>query len=106
MRRIVAISATTLAIALAASSLMLVPSTAGSVKPADATFVIPASEGYGVAECLNAGGDCGRVVADGWCAANGYSHAASFGPTSSAEKREPTALPVRYDGSLSITCAG
>jgi hypothetical protein len=48
--------------------------------PAQATFVVPATDGYGTAECLQGGGDCGRAVADGWCEANGFSRAAMFGP--------------------------
>jgi hypothetical protein len=43
------------------------------------TFVIPASDGYGVADCLAHGSECGKVVANAWCEAQGYVLASSFG---------------------------
>jgi hypothetical protein len=43
------------------------------------TFIIAASEGYGVEDCLAEGGECGRVVADAWCEAHGHGAAISFG---------------------------
>ncbi|NEU10727.1 hypothetical protein G3T14_01100 [Methylobacterium sp. BTF04] len=44
------------------------------------TFLIPASEGYGVGDCLTSGESaCGQVVADAWCEAQGFAAAASFG---------------------------
>ena len=44
------------------------------------TFIIAAAEGYGVADCLAEGGECGRVVVDAWCEAHGHGAAISFGP--------------------------
>lgn len=43
------------------------------------TFVIAAASGYGVEDCLAEGGECGRVVADAWCEANGQGAALKFG---------------------------
>jgi hypothetical protein len=43
------------------------------------TFIIAATDGYGVEDCLAEGGDCGRVVADAWCEAHGHGAAISFG---------------------------
>lgn len=44
------------------------------------TFLIPASEGYGVGDCLTSGeGACGQVVANAWCEAQGFAAASSFG---------------------------
>jgi hypothetical protein len=43
------------------------------------TFVIAAAQGYGVEDCISEGGECGRVVADAWCEANGRGEAVSFG---------------------------
>jgi hypothetical protein len=82
---------------------MLVPSNA---RPAskDATFLIPASDGYGIGECLDGTGDCGRLVADGWCAANGYSRAASYGPVSREDAASADSLR-RSELTLGITCA-
>ncbi len=42
-------------------------------------FIIAATEGYGVEDGLAEGGDCGRVVADAWCEAQGRGAAISFG---------------------------
>jgi hypothetical protein len=43
------------------------------------TFIIAATEGYGVEDCLAEHGECGRVVADAWCEAHGHGAAISFG---------------------------
>jgi hypothetical protein len=43
------------------------------------TFIIAATDGYGVEDCLAEGGECGRVVADAWCEAHGRGAAISFG---------------------------
>ena len=42
-------------------------------------YVIASNDGYGLQECLGAGGECGHVVADAWCEAHGHGHALSFG---------------------------
>lgn len=42
-------------------------------------YVIASNDGYGLQECLGAGGECGHVVADAWCEAHGHGHAVSFG---------------------------
>lgn len=44
-----------------------------------ATFVIPASEGYGIADCLTGGTGCGEIVAQAWCEAHGYGTVKEFG---------------------------
>ena len=36
-------------------------------------------DGYGLQDCLGEGGECGRAVADAWCAAEGRGAALSFG---------------------------
>ena len=51
---------------------------AASAGPAHA-FTIAANDGYGLQDCLGEGGECGRVVADAWCAAQGRGAALSFG---------------------------
>ncbi|WP_232631974.1 hypothetical protein [Methylobacterium sp. Leaf118] len=44
------------------------------------TFLIPAEEGYGVGECLSGGpSECGQVVANAWCEAQGYASATTYG---------------------------
>lgn len=63
--------------ALAAGSLALPSAPA----PAQETFLVPKDDGYGVAECMNAGSACARTVADAWCAAMGRGPSVSFGFT-------------------------
>ena len=66
---------------------MLAPLLAGlalmpaALAPAHAaeSYVIPSSDGYGIEECMHAGVDCGRVVADGWCESHGHAHVLAFG---------------------------
>jgi hypothetical protein len=43
------------------------------------TFIIAASEGYGVEDCLAERSECGRVVADAWCEAHGHGASISYG---------------------------
>ena len=47
-------------------------------------FPIAANDGYGLQECLGEGGECGRAVADAWCAAEGRGAALSFGRANGA----------------------
>lgn len=47
-------------------------------------FTIAANDGYGLQDCLGEGGECGRAVADAWCAAEGRGAALSFGRASAA----------------------
>jgi hypothetical protein len=75
----------------------------------DATFLIPAADGYGVADCLTGGGsECGRIVADAYCEAQGYARAESYGRAAAddltgalnaATVRPESERPIR------ITCA-
>lgn len=90
---------------VAASS--LVSSTSAARAEGGHSFVIPANDGYGLAECLAEGSSCGRLVADAWCEAQGYGKADTFGPadpaevTSSLSVRVPqTTAPKSY----AITC--
>ncbi|ACA15022.1 conserved hypothetical protein [Methylobacterium sp. 4-46] len=85
-------------------------SEAAAAPGAEKTFLIPSSDGYGVAECLSTGGgECGQVVADAWCESQGFAKAASFGAaaqdeytgaidTPSAPVSRPADRPIR------ITC--
>jgi hypothetical protein len=50
------------------------------------SFVVAANDGYGVQDCLGEGGECGRVVADAWCEANGHGVALSFGRADAVAK--------------------
>ena len=74
MRRTIAV----LGFALAMSVSALVP---GATRAAarEATFLIPASDGYGVAECLVSQSECGQVIAHAWCEAQGFALARTYG---------------------------
>jgi hypothetical protein len=62
------------------SSLFLAAGSAGQGRAAAGhSFIISATEGYGLEDCLGEGGDCGRVVADAWCEAHGQGAAISLG---------------------------
>jgi hypothetical protein len=82
-----------------------------TASPADeATFIIPASDGYGVAECLATGGDCAAGVAQAWCTAQGYARATQFGVIDRREatgslKEEVAVTSRRSAPSVSITCS-
>ena len=54
-----------------------VPEGMSGEAPLNATFVIPADDSYGVAECTSSA--CSKVVADQWCVAQGFAHSVSFG---------------------------
>ena len=50
-----------------------------------ASFLIPANDGYGVADCLAHGRGLRRIVANAWCEAHGLGKAAQFGPVDPAD---------------------
>ena len=117
MRRLAAFGFT-LFVASAAASLVLAPPGV-STAAADAveeTFIIPASDGYGVAECLVSGAECGTVVANAWCEAQGYGVAASFrvvaaedvtGSTTAYGVTRPVRpTPTRISVSFELTSSG
>ena len=80
--------------------------TAAQASDVEKTFLIPASDGYGVAECLTGTATCGKVVADAWCEAQGFASSASFGPAASDEYTGAIdATPIaRADRPIRITC--
>src|SRR5918993_4750779 len=65
------------AVFFAAASLTLLPN-GTQASSTEKTFMVPAADGYGVAECLISSQACGQVVADTWCEAQGYARAAYF----------------------------
>lgn len=66
-----------LIVTLAASA--FVAGAVGSANAADRQFILPANDGYGIADCLAEGGSCARMVADAWCAAQGMGKALAYG---------------------------
>lgn len=74
-----------------------------------ATFLIPASDGYGIAQCLLSGDVCGEVVATAWCEAHGYARADAFG-AAARDEYTGSVSAVRVaardrQAPLSITCS-
>lgn len=91
MRRAVAIFAfASLSAALSVSFLLVPGGETRAAADATGVFVLPANDGYGVADCIAGGLECGAVVAQSWCATQGFSRAERFGPDE--------------DGNLSIAC--
>jgi hypothetical protein len=80
MRRTLAVLAFGAVVASGIGSLIVLPNGATRAAAKDATFLIPAADGYGVADCLTApASECGRVVADAYCEAQGFAKSQSFG---------------------------
>lgn len=63
-----------------------------------ATFIVPANDGYGIADCVASG--CGQVVADAWCEAQGFAASESFGPA----EVEVTGSIATGTRPISVTC--
>ena len=61
----------------------VVPTGVSKAASGNATFIVPADDSYGVAECTTAA--CGKVVADQWCVAQGFARSASFGEADPAD---------------------
>ena len=76
MSRTIALAAFAAVLAATAGSFVVLPSGKTRAADKDATFLIPAAEGYGVADCLTGGSsECGRIVADAYCEAQGFAKA-------------------------------
>jgi hypothetical protein len=68
-------------------------------------FIVDASEGYGVQDCLGGEGDCGRVVADAWCEAHGHGAALAFGKTDDVTGAIKASMPSKMpSGAYFVTC--
>jgi hypothetical protein len=106
MRRTIAVLGVATVLASAAVSFTVLSETTAAAESTDATFLVPANDGYGVGECLASGGECGRVIANAWCETQGFRRAALFGPTASEDltgvvRPASTAAPSRP---VAITC--
>lgn len=70
-------------------------------------FVVPDSDGYGIADCMRPGMECGHVIADAWCEAHGHGRASMFGLTDdiTGSTKVSTAAPVQMAaGAVIIRC--
>jgi hypothetical protein len=108
MRRTLAVVAFAAVIATAAGSLVILPNGTSRAAGKDATFLIPAADGYGVADCLTmSGSECGRVVADAYCEAQGFAKSESFGRAASEDITgtvEAAAVRPEPERPIRITC--
>ena len=105
MRRAIALFGFVSVFSVAAASFMVVPNNT-SRAAGEATFLIPASEGYGVADCLVGGNACGVIVADAWCEAHGFSRAETFGVAVEEVTGSTEATATnRSERPIAITCA-
>lgn len=68
------------AAALVTSGLAGMSITSGASAQSERSFLVPANDGYGIADCLAEGASCGKIVADAWCQAKGLGKAVGFGP--------------------------
>ena len=85
MRRAVTVLGFTAVLASAVASLTLSSEPTEAAPAAEATFVVPANDGYGIADCLASGSGCGQIVADAWCETQGFRRAIAFGLTGPAD---------------------
>ncbi|KRE08454.1 hypothetical protein ASE61_02350 [Bosea sp. Root670] len=106
MRRAVAFVGL-LGVVAAGISLSIMPSSRSAAASEPRTFLIPASDGYGVADCISSRAECGQIVANAWCESQGFGKAVTFGVaaredfTGSVTKQSPAQLAEQP---LSITC--
>lgn len=73
----------------------------------EATFLIPASDGYGVAECLVSQSECGQVIAHAWCEAQGFAQARTYGVAAAEDVTgtiEVSRAPEPSQRPIAITC--
>ncbi|MFA6965359.1 hypothetical protein [Bosea sp. (in: a-proteobacteria)] len=92
-------------------SLSVLPTTKTAAAPSDQrTFLIPASDGYGVADCLASKSECGKIVADAWCEAQGFAKASAYGLASredfTGSLSKVKAAQAAPEQPLVITCGG
>lgn len=83
---------------------------AASHKPvwgaANHTFILPASNAYGVADCLGKAQGCSEVVASAWCEAHGYAAPVAYGRAADMTGSTPGAKPVKLDPDAFIVTCG
>jgi hypothetical protein len=102
MRRVLAV----LAVTAAALGAGLFAGATRAETPVEKTFLLPASEGYGVADCLVGKSECGQVVADAWCEAQGFASAAAYGVAAREDLTGAIDAPVgrKAEPPIRITC--
>jgi hypothetical protein len=94
----------------AGMSLALLPVTGTVAAPkAERTYLIPAGDGYGVADCIASKSECGQIVADAWCESQGHRSATAYGVAAREDITGSTPRPANVaqtEQPLTITCGG
>ena len=105
MRRAIALFGFLSILTVTSASFIVLPSGTSRANVVNATFLIPASDGYGVADCLTGGNDCGKIVANAWCEAHGFSRADTFGlAVEEVTGSTITTVSNRSERPIAITC--
>ena len=107
MRRTLTVLGLTTLLAAAAASFVVLPN--GTSRAAgtddDSTFIVSANDGYGLGDCLASGNDCGKIVANAWCEAHGFSRAETFGvAVEDVTGSTAATVPSRSERPIAITC--
>ena len=68
------------------------------------TYVIPASDGYGVSDCFRQGGACGEIIASSWCESRGHGKPAAWGAAEDVTASVSASSKAPPKGALVITC--
>ncbi len=84
MRRVI-VSLGFALIAAGAVSFSVVPSAAPRKASDQSVFLLPPSDGYGIADCIAQNRECGKIVANAWCESKGFARAASYALVSPTE---------------------
>lgn len=91
-------------------SLAMLPATGTVAAPkAERTYLIPAGDGYGVADCIASKSECGQIVADAWCESQGHRTATAYGVANPEDFTGSTprrASAPATEQALTITCGG
>jgi hypothetical protein len=93
MRRILAITLSTLVLA-----------TAAAAQGATKTIIVSSGDGYGTTTCLAEGGHCGRVIADAMCNSEGYPRARSFGPAKPSDITAAISASTQSEQAFIVEC--
>ncbi|MFN3892732.1 MAG: hypothetical protein ACK4MV_20230 [Beijerinckiaceae bacterium] len=67
-------------------------------------YIVPAG-GYSVDVCLATSAECGRVVANAWCEANGHGKARAFGSASDVTFSSGVEVKAPPRDSVMIACS-
>ena len=88
----------------AAALLALSAASALAQSPPPGVYFVPAG-GYGVDECLAKSAECGRVVANAWCEANGHGNARAYGSASDITFAAGVEVKAPPKNTIVIACA-